>query len=208
MTMSRTLAGLSIAAVFGVAVVGCDAQAKHGSRGASVPTPVVSPTASRSAGSPSVAPTVPAGWKAATVNGVGRFSVPPQWDLKSSRNMWSIGMSKDEIGIVPGFATYSVSPGVGGTVKSNVAWLGKERVHGVTLGGGKDVKRLPDVSFAGAPFYHVRYGGDGMVHDDYGTSTLDGGKTISIAWSTYPDTITRKQADQIITQVMSTFQLL
>lgn len=210
MTISRRLASLTIATVCGMAMVGCGTGAKHVNGGSSDPTIAVSPSPSESAppSSTPTAATVPAGWRVAAVDGVAQFAVPPRWDLKSSRNMWSIGIAKDQLGIPPGFATYSVSPGIGGDVKSYVASLGKEHVHGVTVGGAKGVKRLPDVTFAGSLFYHIQYGGDGMVHDDYGTTTLDGTKVISIGWSTYPDTITRKQADQIINQVMATFKLL
>lgn len=71
-------------------------------------------------------------------------------------------------------------------------------------GGMDNVKRLPDVKFGGIRFYHVRGENSAEWLDDYGT--VNDSNLITVLWSFNRGMVNRDQADELINQVMPTFE--
>lgn len=119
-------------------------------------------------------------------------------------------VANDNLGISPGYVNFGANPGVGGDVQSEVRRLGPAHARALRLGGAKNIEQLPNVTFGGWPFYHIRYETPGglSLQDDYGTVTADAEHQIVIAWSFVKAAIDRNGADKIINQVMPTFRLL
>lgn len=71
-------------------------------------------------------------------------------------------------------------------------------------GGYEAVERLPDVTFGGVTFYHVRGQDSGTWLDDYGT--VNDSQLTTVVWHFKRGMVDRKQADALINQVMPTFE--
>lgn len=71
-------------------------------------------------------------------------------------------------------------------------------------GGYDKVERLPNVTFGGLTFYHVRGEDSATWLDDYGT--VSDGQRVTVLWHFNRGMVDRKQTDELINQVMPTFE--
>lgn len=110
-----------------------------------------------------------------------------------------IGAPKDADGYSPGFGIVDA----GLTLAANTDELAVTALK-ILKGSMPDAKRLPDVKFAGATFYHLRSKNDANSYDEYGT--VIGESEASVAWRFNNTFASRKQMDELINQVMPTFK--
>ncbi|GGU14102.1 hypothetical protein GCM10007979_10660 [Nocardioides albus] len=66
------------------------------------------------------------------------------------------------------------------------------------------VERLPDITLGGVRFYHVRGEDSARWLDTYGT--VRDGRLISILWTFNRGLVDRKETDEMLNQVMPTFE--
>lgn len=156
------------------------------------------------AGNTSNGPITPAGWQIVPIKGVAEVAAPPSWTSHPPRLL----IAKDRIGVQPGYAVLTTNPGIGGDVQSEVDRIGADQERGLHLAGKSNIKRLPNVTYGGWPFYHIQYGTSVDLDDQFGTVTRDGQEQIMIVWTFLPAAVDRAGSAKIINQVMPTFRLL
>lgn len=74
----------------------------------------------------------------------------------------------------------------------------------ILKGSMPNAKRLPDVKYAGVTFYHLRSDDDVNSYDEYGA--VIGESEASVAWTFINEFATREQIDELINQVMPSFE--
>lgn len=187
--------------------VGC------GAKSAPKPAPPSHAAQESVSASPASSPTampLPGGWHYLPIKdwakrGVAELGAPPRWTVTRGGGLI---VAPDEIGVEPGGVNFEVSPGIGGAVASEVNRIAGVAAHTLQASGYTQMRRMPNVTYGGVPFYHLRYTGDNYLHDEYGTVTSDAEKQITISWLFHPAAIDQAGADKIINQVMPTFRLL
>lgn len=121
-----------------------------------------------STGQPSASSADPnAGWHTARDDG-GQFLVPPDWEVEEIATGFALkapqqraGGSRVGDGIFGSSTTLDSAEAIDDAADVGVAFHKK--------GGYETVERLPDVTFGGVTFYHVRGQDSGTRLDDYGT---------------------------------------
>ena len=110
-----------------------------------------------------------------------------------------VGAPKDADGYSSGFGVFSADL----TLSADTDELAVTALK-ILKGSRSDAKRLPDVKYAGVPFYHLRSKNDVNSYDEYGT--VVGESEASVAWTFNNAFASRKQIDKLVNQVMPTFK--
>lgn len=162
-------------------------------------------------GATSASPTSPAsasssessvGWHPAKDDG-GQFLVPPDWDVEEGPTGLELqAPPQREGGARVGGGTFTSNP----TLDSEDAIDSAAEVSlKFSKKAGQDkVERLPDVTLGGVRFYHVRGENDAQWVDEYGT--VHNEQLVGVLWMFNRGMVDRKQTDEMINQVMSTFE--
>lgn len=200
MRTSRAFA--TLAAALSLVLAGC------GSDG-----PEAKPTseASTATSSPSpTGPTVPSGWKAASVD-IAQLHAPAKWTIEpGGKQILSLVAPKNEIGLSPGSGILSV--GVFSTDGEVEAEL--ERFAGLSHDQFKadssltKLQRLPNESINGSLFYHFRAETEYTWEDHYGTLVPDAVRQVTVTWKFNKSDIDRKGAEALIAPIMATYEVL
>lgn len=142
-----------------------------------------------------------ADWHAAADDG-GQFLVPPDWDVEKVATGSALqAPPQREGGARVGRGIFGSSPTLDSADAIDDAAQAAAAFH---RSGGMEVKRLPDVTLGGVRFYHVRGENSAEWLDDYGT--VNDSQLITVLWSFNRGLIDRKQTDEMINQVMTTFE--
>lgn len=155
---------------------------------------------SREASASSAAPKD--GWHTAVDEG-GQFLVPPDWNVEKVATGHDLQAPLErEGGFRLGGGVFTSRP----TLESATAIddAAAARVAYDKKAGYDKVTRLPDVTFGGLTFYHVRAEDPETWIDDYGT--VSDGQRITVLWHFKRGLVDRKQTDELINQVMPTFE--
>lgn len=142
-----------------------------------------------------------AGWHTASDDG-GQFLVPPDWDVEEGpRGPDLLAPAQREGGVRVGGGIFGTSPTIDSAEAiDNAAEAARKFLHS----GGMKVERVPDETFGGVTFYHIRGENSAEWYDDYGT--VHDSKLITVRWTFIRGMVDRKQADEMIDQVMQTFK--
>lgn len=142
-----------------------------------------------------------AGWHTASDDG-GQFLVPPDWDVEEGpRGPDLLAPAQREGGVRVGGGIFGTSPTYDSAdAIDNAAEASLKFIQA----GGMKAERLPDETFGGVRFYHVRGESPTEWYDDYGT--VNDSQLITVRWSFNRWMADRKQADEMIDQVMPTFK--
>lgn len=147
------------------------------------------------------APDPKAGWHVAEDDG-GRFFVPPDWDVEEGDTGLELQAPRQrEGGVRVGGGSLGSSPTIDSSDAIDDAGDTALEFH---RNGSAKVERLPDVTFGGVRFYHVRGEDSAQWLDDYGT--VDNGQLTTVLWTFNREMVDRGQTDELIDQVMSTFE--
>lgn len=143
-----------------------------------------------------------AGWHAAKVEG-GQLLVPPEWDVEEGYTGPQLQAPRQREG---GVRVGGGSLGSEITIDSATAIddAGDTALAFHKSQGMDKVERLPDVTFGGVKFYHVRGEDSARWLDAYGT--VNEGQLISILWTFNRGLVDRKETDEMLNQVMPTFK--
>ncbi|MEU6137587.1 hypothetical protein [Nocardioides sp. NPDC047086] len=162
---------------------------------------------STSASSPSSQPSASsadpnAGWHPAKDEG-GQFLVPPDWDVEQGDTGPQLqAPPQREGGVRVGGGSLGSSPTLDSADAIDTAAEVSLKFH--KSAGLENVERLPDETFGGVRFYHIRGEDSADWTDDYGTVT--NGQLITILWHFHRGMVDRKQTDELLNQVMPTFE--
>lgn len=195
MTGSRTLpssrsAAAIVAALTAFTLCSC---------GAATDEPSDPATASSGTPAGSASPTAPtAEEKTAELEGA-KFTAPSGWYVKPEDGSYIIGAPDDADGFSPGSGIFNV----GTTLASDVDQLAKASIGRVET-AYPDGKRLPDVEYGGTTFFHLRGSNSTEMFDQYGA--VVGDSQVFVAWSFNPEFASRKEVDELISQVMPSFE--
>lgn len=143
-----------------------------------------------------------AGWHIAADDG-GQFLVPPDWDVEEGATGLELQAPRQrEGGIRVGGGTFTSNPTLdSGDAIDNAAEVSLKFSKNA---GQEKVERLPDVTLGGVRFYHVRGENEAQWVDEYGT--VHNGQLIGVLWMFNREMVDRKQTDDMLNQVMSTFE--
>lgn len=143
-----------------------------------------------------------AGGHPAEVDG-GGFLVPPDWGVEKSDTGLNLqaptqrqGGARVGGGSLASSSNLDLPSAIDDAADSALAFHKN--------GSLDKVERLPDVTFGGVTFYHVRGDDSARWLDDYGT--VHNGQLISVLWMFNRGMVDRKQTDEMINQVMTTFE--
>ena len=128
-----------------------------------------------------------------------QFTAPSGWYIKPEDGSYVIGAPDDADGFSPGSGIFNV----GTTLASNVDQLAKASIGRVET-AYPDGKRLPDVTYGGTKFFHLRGSNSAETFDEYGA--VVGDSQVFVAWSFNPEFVSRKEVDELINQVMPSFK--
>ncbi|MBC7279171.1 hypothetical protein [Nocardioides sp.] len=142
------------------------------------------------------------GWHTAADEG-GQFLVPPDWNVEKVATGHNLqapvegeGGFRLGGGILTSRPTLESATAIDDAAAARVAYDKKA--------GYDKVTRLPDLTFGGLTFYHVRAEDPETWIDDYGT--VSDGQRVTILWQFKRELVDRKQTDELINQVMPTFE--
>ncbi|MFE6506511.1 hypothetical protein ACFVDI_10815 [Nocardioides sp. NPDC057767] len=195
MTGSRTLpssrsAMAVVAAIASLVLCSCGGGADQPS------DPATAPSGTAAGSESPTAPTVEE--KTAELDGV-KFTAPSGWYVKPEDGSYVIGAPEDADGFSPGSGIFNV----GTTLASDVDQLAKAAIGRVET-AYPDGKRLPDVKYGGTTFFHLRGSNSAETFDQYGA--VVGDRQVFVAWSFNPEFVSRKEVDELINQVMPSFE--
>ena len=134
----------------------------------------------------------PAETQVAEVNGA-QLTAPSNWKVEQGQARVIVSAPKDDRGYSPGFGLLDADV----TLAESTDVLASDVMK-------PGAKRLADVEFGGAKFFHVRERDDTNTIDTYGT-VVDGSE-VTVAWTFINDMATPKQIDELVNQVMPTFK--
>jgi hypothetical protein len=159
------------------------------------------PSSSPSSDQPASSADPKAGWHTAEED-EGQLLVPPDWDVENAATGINLHAPRTREGgaRVGGgiFASRLTIDSSGAIDDAGDTALAFHR------NGMDKAERLPDVTLGGLRFYHVRGEDSAQWLDDYGT--VKDGKLITVLWTFNRGFVDRKQTDEMINQVMSTFE--
>lgn len=143
-----------------------------------------------------------AGWHTAADDG-GQFLVPPDWEVEKVATGSALqAPPQREGGVRVGRGIFASRVAIDTPDAIDNAAETAVKFH--KSGGMDDVKRLPDVTLGGVRFYHVRGENSAEWLDDYGT--VNDSNLITVLWSFNRGLVDRDQTDELINQVMPTFE--
>lgn len=195
---TRHIVSTSVIAVVGLLGVSLSACGSADDPDEGTTTPSSSPSSEQSASSadPNAA------WHTAADDG-GQFLVPPDWAVEEIATGLALqAPSQREGGARVGRGIFGSSPTLDSAEAIDAAAESALAFH--KSGGMDNVKRLPDVKFGGIRFYHVRGENSAEWLDDYGT--VNDSNLITVLWSFNRGMANRTQSDELINQVMPTFE--
>lgn len=173
--------------------------------------PVTKPPKSSTAASPSPAEaSVPADWEAASVE-IAQLHAPADWSVQTGgKQILTLRAPKNEIGLSPGAGhmsadVYSTEGEVTAALDELAGLRGKTLEDDSSLTG---LKRLPNETINGSPFYHFRAESEFTWEDHYGTLVPDADRQVTVVWSFNKSDIDRKGADALIAPIMATYEVL
>ena len=203
MRTSRSIATITLATALSVVLTACGT-----SEG-----PDAKPTSESSAAeaSPSaVAPSVPAGWKAASVE-IAQFHAPADWDIEpGGKQILSLVAPKSEIGLSPGAGHVSADVySADGEIQAELDGLAK-LAHDQFKADPSLTKleRLPNETINGSSFYHFRAESEFTWEDHYATLVPDAGMQVAVTWKFNKSDVDRKGAEALIGPIMATYEVL
>lgn len=181
---SRSLAAIAIAATTSLMLSSCGGGEEPSDPGTASSSTPASPESSSAAGG------------TAEIEGA-QFTAPAGWEVRTEDSSYVLGAPYDDHPTGAGiFNTDS-------TLASDVDELAEAALSRVET-AYPDGKRLPDVTYGGNTFFHLRGTNNTERFDQYGT--LAGDSAVVVAWSFNPEWVTREEADEFIEQVMPSFK--
>ncbi|MEU0313446.1 hypothetical protein [Nocardioides sp. NPDC006273] len=203
MRTSRSIAIATLATAISVVLAACGTDEE----------PEAKPTSETSAAeaSPGAAgPSVPAGWRAASVE-IAQFHVPADWAIEpGGKQILSLVAPENEIGLSPGAG--HVSADVYTTddeIQAELDGLAKLAHEQFKADSSlTKLERLPNETINGSLFYHFRAESEFTWEDHYATLVPDAGMQVAVTWKFNKSDIDHKGADALIEPIMATYEVL
>ena len=196
MTRSRThshprLATIVVATMIAFTVTSCGSENDKPSG----PDGTVSPS-----GSPSESPATTGGvGGTAELNGA-QLQAPSGWQVRTEDGNPILNAPKDADGYSPGSGILDADI----TLAETTGELAKVSEKTLASQGYENLERLADTKFGGVTFFHLRGKSGNRSYDQYGTVIDD--SQVTIDWNFTVALADRKQADELINQVMPSFK--